>query len=522
MTSTPIRRLAAPIVAVALACVAAPAAASDPPPAPGADAPPSPAEAGEALSAAQEAVDTGASGGPQRGASPALAALANALPALSGRERRRARSLLARPTDGAQDQFGDGYTARPGHLRHTESPAGSFCITWVRSGSDAPELTDSNRSGTPDYVEAVGLIAEHSQQVQVGDLGWRPPKPDRRDECGSSSQTDIYLKNLGDQGLFGYAAIDPGQGNARARHGYLVIDDDYSRREFSRFDNPLDAGRVTIAHELNHLLQYAYSAHQEPWMLEATATWMEEKIFPDVDDYLNYVPAFARTPGKPITGREAGELRAYGIAVWNHWLENGDGGYGPDVVRRAWEVSGITSPRDFAIGAYGRAIVDSGGPGFARELVGFAASTAEWRTGAFRYPDAAAYPDVRRRGGLRPARRRGRAFRLDHTAYRLLHVPPVAASRIRLGVRAQRGVRSGLALVARSGGPLDGEVVRRIKFVPRGGNASVALRDPRRYERITAVVVNADARLGRSSFRRGERRYLKDGQRFRARLIRRR
>lgn len=515
MASRFTRRIAAPTLALALGCVAAPAGALAE--APGAAEQPSAAQAATALAAAEQALEADSAGQPQRGATVALTALADALPALSGRERRRARALLARPTDRREDEFGEGYTAPRGHVRSTESPGGRFCVTWVRSGSDAPDLTDSNRSGTPDYVEAVGAIAEFAHGIQVGDLGWRPPKPDQREECRKPGQTDIYLKELGDQGLFGYAAADPGQGNARSMYGYLVIDNDYA--EFPRFDGPLDAARVTIAHELNHLLQQAYSSRQDPWMFEATATWMEEKVFPDIDDYLNYLPRFARAPGAPITDfNGGGGLKVYGSAVWNHWLENGDGRYGPGVVRRAWEVSPITSPADFAAGAYSRAISDSGGAGLARDFVRFAAATAEWRTGVGGFPDATAYPDMRRQRALHPLRRRGRAFRLDHTGYRLLRVVRLGAPRIRLAVRAQRGVRSGIALVARRGGAVDGEVVSKVRFLPRGGRVSVALRRPRSYQRITAIVVNADPRAGGFSPRRGEWRYRKDGQRFRARL----
>jgi hypothetical protein len=516
LASKPLGRLAAPICGLALAWLVAPATALAETHGP-APEPPAP-QAHEALEAAVEALEADPGAEPERGASPALAALAEALPALSGSDRRRARALLARPTDQASDPFGDGYTVPRGQIRHTQSAQGNFCITWVRSGPDAPDLTDSNGDGIPDYVAAIAAIAELSYAVQIGELGWRPPKPDLREECGEPQQTDIYLMELGELGLFGYAASDPGQGGARRVHGYLVIDNDYSRSRFGRFDEPLDAARVTIAHEFNHLIQYAYNSRQDPWMLESTATWMEEQVHPDINDYLNYVPHFARTPGVPITDHgAAGGLKVYGSAVWNHWLEHGDRRYGPGVVRRTWEVSRITRPRDFAISAYARAILGAGGRGVAREFVDFAAATAEWRAGVGGFPDAAAYPDVRREGRL--ARRR--EFRLDHTAYRLLRVPRVAAPRIRLAVRAQRGLRSGVALVARRGGPVDGDVVRRVKFLPKGGRTSVAIRNPRRFKRITAVLVNADARARGFSFRSGDWRYRKDSRRFSARLIRR-
>ena len=36
-------------------------------------------------------------------------------------------------------------------------------------------------------------------------------------------------------------------------------------------------------------------------MFESTATWAEELVFPEVNDYLGFVRAFAGSPGTPIT-----------------------------------------------------------------------------------------------------------------------------------------------------------------------------------------------------------------------------
>ena len=39
--------------------------------------------------------------------------------------------------------------------------------------------------------------------------------------------------------------------------------------------------RTTIAHEFNHVLQFTYRAIYESWASEATASWMELKVFPE-------------------------------------------------------------------------------------------------------------------------------------------------------------------------------------------------------------------------------------------------
>jgi hypothetical protein len=512
LSPSPIRQgvlLAATIVAASLA-LATPALAQQPPQAPG------PQAASEALAVATATLEPQGQAGPAAEATLAMNALAAALPALEGAERKRARSLLARPTDGAADQFRHGYPpAAP--VAFAESP--HFCVYWVNDAGfpDAPDLTDGNGDGIPDYVEAILEIAEHSYSVEVepGALGWLPPKPDTQG-CGGdpSAHADVYLKQLGTQGLFGYESPDPGQGRARSQYGYMVIDNDYATAEYG-YRDPLEPARVTFAHEFNHLLQQNYDSFQDRWMFEATATWSEEFVYPAVNDYVNYVGAFASSPGAPITDPTAVRgLKIYGAAVWNHWLSGSGGGYGVEGVRRAWEVSAATRPRDFAVGAYDKSIRDSKGNGFSREFAAFAAATAEWRTGFGGFPDRALYPDMKRKGSLRNGQ--SRRFRLDHTAIRLLDVRARGNRAIRLCLRAEDGVRAGLALVARAGDALNGRVIRKSEYLRKGGNGAVRLDSPGRFERITAVISNADGRVKR--FDGTDWIYGRDDQDFRVRL----
>ncbi len=475
---------------------------------------PSPAAAEAALAEAEQALAPQPGPGPEPDATLALNALAAAVPALDRRERREARALLARPTDGAADELQNGY---PAGAPVVSAASAHFCAFWVDSPEfvDAPDLTDSDGDGVPDYVEAMLEIAELSRTVEVapGALGWAPPKPDD-DGCGSdpSVRADVYLKQLGSAGLFGYEAPDAGQGTARSQFGYMVLDDDYAPQEYGSYADPLDPARVTFAHEFNHLLQQNYDSFQDVWMFESTATWAEEFVFGEVDDYVAFLPAFAGDPGSPITDVRGGRgLKVYGAAVWNHWLS---GRYGVDAVRRAWEVSDLTDPADFAVGAYERAIDEGGGRSFSKEFARFAAATAEWRSGSGGFPDAAEYPEMRRKGSLRVGGHR--SFALDHTAIRLLEVRAGGRGAIRLAVRAERGVRAGIALVARDGSPVGGSVTRKSRFLGAGGSAAVKLRSPKRYERITAVIVNADGRV--RGFSGSDWDYRRDDQRFRVRL----
>src|SRR5690606_22310495 len=125
-----------------------------------------------------------------------------------------------------------------------------------------------------------------------------------------------------------------------------------------------------------------------------------------------------------------------------------------------------------------------------RDFASFAVAGAEWATTSL--PDASRYPSMKRRRTLRRAGARGRAI-LDHTSSSLINV---AARRrnLKLVVKTRRGVRAAIALVGRRGPVARGRVVRRMKLLPRGGRGVVRLRHARRYDRVTAVIVNADGR----------------------------
>ena len=528
LSESTIRRAAASALATAAiaAALAAPAAADDAPVATDPQVEVSPSDASAILDTAEATVapESAAAGAAAAfDATAALHDLATAYPELAGAERRRAKALLARPTDGSADPLRDGYP-KEAPIASAESP--HFCVTWVNAPGfeDSPNLADANGladgDGTPDYVESLLAIAEYSYSVEVapGAMGWAPPKPDKVG-CGAdpSAHSDIYLKQLGDDGLFGYQTVDPGQGRKRSQYGYMVLDNDFSKAEFG-YEDPAIPASVTFAHEFNHLLQVNYDTFQDTWMLESTATWTEEKVYPEINDYLGYVNVFARFPGNPITStypsQKLESLRIYGAAVWNHWLDSGGGGFGSDVIRRAWELSDRTDPADFALGAYGEAIDRSGGKGFSREFVPFAARTAEWRAGAGGFPDHAQYPDVTRKGSINKGGRK--SFDLDHTAYRLMQVKPSGGDKLRLRVDADDGVRSGIALVGRIGDPLTGAVKCKVSFLAKGGKGTVTLDDPGRFDRITAVVVNADERV--NGFARNDWIYSRDGSQFKARL----
>jgi hypothetical protein len=424
---------------------------------------------------------------------PALAELSARYEALDPAERRQADRLLARPTEGAGDPQGDGYTVP----EHAPLCTANFCLHWVTSTPDAPDLTDTDGDDVPDYVETMAAQFELSRTRENGDLGWRLPVSDGA--RGGDGRLDVYLIELAGTGVLGYAATDPGQADPHAKFAYMVMDQDLAA----------DVLQATAAHEYNHVLQFAYDAAQDTWMFESTAVWMEDRVFDSVDHYLGFISTWATLDEIPLA--RTFQSKHYGSGVWNMWL---DARHGPELIRTAWSGSAGASPQSFAPGAYDAALLDGGFDGFSASFVEFVADVAEWRRGTA-FPEGAAYADAQRRGSLQaggapvsPA--------LDHTAYALYTVPQPAGgwpAVLRLDGELPAGVTGGLALVARTGAdPLAGTVVTVPQQLPAGGAASVQLEDPAAYGRITAVLVNADTDT--TAFQGGDWVFSADAQPF--------
>jgi hypothetical protein len=380
----------------------------------------------------------------------------------------------------------------------------NFCVHWVAEGIDAPDLTDSNGDGVPDFVERVLRVAEHVHAIENDKLGWREPKSDGQ-VGGGNGKTDIYLSQIGGE-LFGYAAPDRGQATKQHRiprrlHGYLVLDNDYSAFEFPG-TTPTHDLEVTLAHEYNHILQFGYDAFQDAWFAESSAVWMEDQVYNGINDYLRYVRRWVKRTDIPLT---ASSIKEYGSAVWNEWLARR---YGPRIIRQAWSRAIHVRPGGFSVNAYESAIGADGTSDLGHEFAHFAAAVAEWRTGeGFRESDL--YPDVPREGRLSlngpPLRRL-----LDHTTFQLLRVRAAGGRAVVVRVTAPRGTAAAVALVGRLGGERQGHRVVRLDYSRGGGKLSVRLRDPHRYSRITAVVVNADSSVNGFSARHLDWRYLTD------------
>lgn len=268
--------------------------------------------------------------------------------------------------------------------------AGNFRVHFDTAGINAPSLLDASGakiSGTASaYVDSIISILSYVAPYECSTLQYSNPPPDGM--LGGGPECDIYVMELGN--MYGYTNPDEGVPQGGRTTTSITIDNDFA------FVNPsknrgLPGLRVTIAHELHHVLQignYGYWDN-DLFIYEITSTWMEDVLYPEVNDYYNYLGAswgHFRNPETPFT---SSDLIMYSRAIWGHYIAKS---LGMAVMREIWENVKLMRPQtaiDQALRGHG---------------VDFAGAYAEWSlwnyfTGtranpAKYYADGADYPQV--------------------------------------------------------------------------------------------------------------------------------
>ncbi|MGH3113885.1 MAG: MXAN_6640 family putative metalloprotease, partial [Gaiellaceae bacterium] len=260
---------------------------------------------------------------------------------LTGPERQLAEALLARPDD--QDvPIGNGWTVTEaaGSPVCSALPGTGVCVHWVDSTSDAPSPDDvSPANSVPDWVDLTLATWENAWAQEIAAIGYRAPLPDG--VLGDDNRLDVYIDDLGVDAVFGYCTSDdpgvdvPGDFDIWA---YCVVDDDYAPGQFGTAHTPLEFLQVTSAHEFNHASQFAYDWLEDVWLLEGTATNMEETVYPDVDDNVSFLRGLSplSVPGSPLD-RGGFFDSEYGAWIFWRFLEETIAGDDPTIVREVWE-----------------------------------------------------------------------------------------------------------------------------------------------------------------------------------------
>ena len=147
---------------------------------------------------------------------------------------------------------------------------------------------DYNNSQIRNLSNTLLQIAEHVYKKEIEELKFKAPKN------SSKYYIDIYIANTN-------AYNEDSGKNIVISNEYCGYATYYSNKTPYFIINPhmnIDLYKVTIAHEFFHTIQFSYfdfmqlddkTWEKDLWFLEATATMMEDEVYDNINDYINYL-----------------------------------------------------------------------------------------------------------------------------------------------------------------------------------------------------------------------------------------
>ncbi len=207
----------------------------------------------------------------------------------------------------------DGYLSAARNFGKTAatyvSPSGTFEFTYSTSGGNAVPAADTNpANGVPDYVEKCAIYADSSWTREITEIGFDAP----------SLTGGVYPISFQNMGAYGFA-VSTGGGAS-----YIVIENDFVGFPNNQDPegNQLGAAKATIAHEFKHASQFATGSYGG-WA-EMDATWMEDIVFDDTNDYYSYLGS-GNNITAPSTPLDQGGGPSYEDCIWGHFLSESFG-----------------------------------------------------------------------------------------------------------------------------------------------------------------------------------------------------
>ncbi len=236
----------------------------------------------------------------------------------------------------ADKSFFQSFLFRPLLSDFLISSNGHFKIHYtVENFNDAAvPLKDDDQNGIPDYIDEVGIALERTWYIQIDSLGF-PAPPDDFEVDGP--EYDIYVTNISASRYYGVTVPESAVPSTPRNDytSYIELDNDYSSSFF--YTKGIDGMRVTAAHEFTHAIQYGIvdNVSSDRHFYEISAVWMEDVIYDEIDDYLQYVnnpnSGFIAAIRKPFNYTNG--WHEYGAGIWGHYISKR---FGPEVMLNAW------------------------------------------------------------------------------------------------------------------------------------------------------------------------------------------
>lgn len=158
--------------------------------------------------------------------------------------------------------------------------------------------------------EVLGYL-ETSWEIEVGELGFSAPLADEG-LCGPDDRFDVFLWSGIDECYVDVFDVNPAT-EWNDWFSYLVLD------PWGPYGGEiLDS---TVAHELNHACQAADDWWESELIFEATATFIEDVVFDDDDEYMDILYDFQMRPDWALDFNDEYETwYMYGASLYLHFL----------------------------------------------------------------------------------------------------------------------------------------------------------------------------------------------------------
>lgn len=218
-----------------------------------------------------------------------------------------------------------------------------FRIHYDLTGTHAVDNIITNENNIPDYINTMAEIFEEVYNHEINVLGYTIP-PSDGSTGGEFNLYDIYVKSTNAYGWTNHGALvgdNKNSPNVTENNAYLshII----MRNNYIGFPNTeLENIQVTAGHEFFHAIQLGYDGDEEIWLMEATATWMEEETYDDVNDCYQYMIPWFEKPH--ISLNPSHGLHQYGSYIFFKYIDEHLGGR--NLIRKTWEQSRIFDSND--------------------------------------------------------------------------------------------------------------------------------------------------------------------------------
>lgn len=265
------------------------------------------------------------------------------------------------------------YTSRPQleQEKTLNTPKGHFKIHYTTVGVDSvyQAHTDNDHNGVPDYVDNCAQILDYVWAKEIDTLGYDDTSlndgfyPSGKGN-GGDGRYDVYLISMS-LVFFGYTVSDsPLVGSSYQYTSYIVLRNDYSMYKYL-YAELYDPLKVTCAHEFFHAIHFGYDATEyefsgdkyKPYWMEISATWMEDQLYDEINDYLYYIPYFYYSPWISLKSfKNEYDRHPYGSCVWAFFLQERFKDTG--IIKKIWERC-AQIPGDNVIDAIDEVLMDT-------------------------------------------------------------------------------------------------------------------------------------------------------------------